>query len=295
MNLRKCPLFLSMTLVLLGGCGGSENRVIVGSKHFTEQRILAEMICHLVERNTDLEVDRRLGLQGTKVAFTAILEGDIDVYPEYTGTALINILNQDYDRTATQDEIFEQVSDTFSTQWSLAWLDPLGFANTYVYAMRQEHAAKLNVTQISELEQYSDSLKAGFDHEFTTRPEYRQFEEVYGFTFANVTTLAPDLMYRALKNGEVDVIDAFSTDGRIRAYDFRMLEDNEGLFPPYDAAIVIRQDLVKRHPEVRRQLEKLSGKITVEEMRKLNYEVSENLKAPTAVAETFLRQKGLIQ
>lgn len=294
-TMLKCSLMPLMMLVMIGGCGGGKDRVVVGSKHFTEQRILAEMICHLVERNTDLRVDRRLGLQGTKVAFTAIREGDVDVYPEYTGTALINILNQDYDRTATQGQVFEQVSGAFSERWSLDWLDPLGFANTYTYAMRAEHAAKLGVTKISELESHSDSLEAGFDHEYTMRPEYSQFEAVYGFTFESVTKLDPDLMYRALRDGEVDVIDAFSTDGRIQAYDFRMLEDDKELFPPYDAAILIRQDVTKRHPRLREQLEKLSGKISAEEMRRMNYEVSENLKAPVDVAESFLRREGLIQ
>lgn len=283
------------TCVPFSGCGDSKNRVVVGSKQFTEQKILGEMVCQLIERNTNLTVDRRLGLQGTKVAFAALREGDIDVYPEYTGTALINILEQDYDRGMDRDEIYDLVKRQWSKKWALRWLDPLGFDNTYVYSMRKQHAAELGVTKISELEPHCDSIQGGFDHEYSTRPEYKQFEKVYGFSFENVTKLDPDLTYRALQDGEVDIIDAFSTDGRIQAYDFRALEDDKELFPPYDAAFVVREDLAERHPEIVEQLDQLSGNITAADMRKMNYDVSENLEAPASVAAAFLRRKGLIE
>ncbi|MFO7901166.1 MAG: glycine betaine ABC transporter substrate-binding protein [Planctomycetota bacterium] len=282
-------------MVALSGCGDGKDRIVVGSKQFTEQKILGEMVCQLIEINTDFRVDRRIGLQGTKVAFAAIREGDIDIYPEYTGTALINILERDYDRDMNRDQIYDLVKREWAEQWSLRWLDPLGFDNTYAYSMRDEHAAELGVTKISELEPHADSIQAGFDHEYSTRPEYKQFEDVYGFVFENVTKLDPDLTYRALQDGQVDIIDAFSTDGRIQAYGLRALQDDKGLFPPYDAAFVIRQDVADRHPEILEQMKKLSGKISATEMRKMNYDVSENLKAPATVAAAFLRRKGLVE
>lgn len=290
------PLMIAMvSMVALSGCGDGRDRIVVGSKQFTEQKVLAEMICQLLERNTDLRVDRRLGLQGTKIAFAAVREGDIDIYPEYTGTALINILERDYDRDMNQDQIYDLVKREWAEQWSLRWLDPLGFDNTYAYSMRGEHAADLGVTKISELEPHADSLQAGFCHEYTTRPEYEQFEQVYGFALENVTKLDPDLTYRALQEGQVDIIDAFATDGRIQAYGFRVLEDDKELFPPYDAAFVVRQDVTARHPEIVEQLQKLSGKVSATEMQKMNYDVSENLQAPATVAAAFLRRKGLIE
>ncbi|MFW6170837.1 MAG: glycine betaine ABC transporter substrate-binding protein [Planctomycetota bacterium] len=293
---RSVSFVIAMvSMLVVSGCGDGKNRVVVGSKQFTEQKVLGEMVCQLIEINTDFRVDRRLGLQGTKVAFAAIREGDIDIYPEYTGTALINILERDYDRDMDRDQIYDLVKREWSEQWSLRWLDPLGFDNTYAYAMRDQHAAELDITKISELEPHADAIQAGFCHEYTTRPEYKKFEDVYGFMFDNVTKLDPDLTYRALQEGQVDIIDAFSSDGRIQAYDFRVLRDDKELFPPYDAAFVIRQDLADRHPEILEQLKKLSGKISATEMRKMNYDVSENLKAPATVAAAFLRREGLIE
>ena len=286
-----------LTAVLIcGGCGGGgADRIVVGSKHFTEQKILGEMICRLIEERTDLSVRRRLGLQGTKVAFAALREGDVDVYPEYTGTGLINILNKHYDRTMDRDAIRKLVSEEFEQRWGLTWLRPLGFANTYAYAMRDEQAESLGVTKISDLDRHAGDIEAGFDHEYTTRPEYKNFEKVYGFTIDNVIKLDPDLTYRALKNDEVDLIDAFSTDGRIQAYDFRLLEDDKDLFPPYDACFVVGQNLAKEHPGVVKLLRELEGKITAAEMQQMNFDVTDQLRPAEEVAEEFLRKEGLIE
>jgi len=269
--------------------------IVVGSKHFTEQKILGQMIAQLIEAKTDLKVRRRLGLQGTKVCFGAIQEGDLDIYPEYTGTGLVNILGLDYDPSQSRQDVLDKVRSEFAQRWSLVWLPPLGFDNTFAFAMREEDAERLGITKISDLAKYKDTLRPGFDHEYTTRPEYKRFGEVYGFTFGKkITRLDPDLTYEAIKEGLVDLIDAFSTDGRIAAYNLRVLEDDKHLFPPYDACILIRQETLDKYPDLKGVLNHLSGAITPEKMQAMNYAVSSGSRSPAAVAREFLASRKLI-
>ncbi|MFW6164052.1 MAG: glycine betaine ABC transporter substrate-binding protein [Planctomycetota bacterium] len=287
-------LILIVALAGLFTMGGGED-VAVGSKHFTEQKILGNMIAQLIEAHTDLSVKRQVGLQGTKVCFGAIAEGDVDIYPEYTGTGLVNILEEDFQPGQTPQQILEHVRQAFKERWDLLWLEPLGFDNTYAFAMREDQAEELGIKTISDLEEHAAELKPGFDHEFTNRPEWKRFEQVYGFTFAkSITKLAPDLTYKALQDGSVDIIDAFATDGRIEAYDLRVLEDDKNLFPPYDSCILVRQDALDAHPELRDVLGKLAGTISADEMRVMNYAVTDELKPPADVARDFLQKKGLL-
>ncbi len=285
-------LLCSIVFLLFSGQSGD---IVVGSKHFTEQKILGEIIAQLIEHQTDLKVQRRLGLQGTKVAFAAVREGNLDIYPEYTGTALVNILEETYDPNLGRQEIFAHVQDEFMQRWDLRFLEPLGFANTYAFAMRQQQANELGIERVSELEPYADQLQPGFDHEFTMRPEYKRFADLYGFGFEkDIIKLDPDLTYKALSSGSVDIIDAFSTDGRIEAYSIRVLEDDKNLFPPYDACIIVRNDILQVYPQLKKVLEQLSGLINARQMRKMNYAVTEDLRAPSWVARKFLLSQGLI-
>ena len=288
-------VFLAVIAIPVGLHFRKRADIVVGSKHFTEQKILGEMIAQLIEAKTKLKVRRRLGLQGTKVCFGAIQEGDLDIYPDYTGTGLVNILEEDYAPSQSRQDVFSHVRDEFAERWNIVWLRPLGFANTYAFAMREDHAEKLGVTNVSDLEKHRDTIRPGFDHEYTTRPEFKRFGEVYGFTFGKkITKLDPDLTYKALKEEAVDLIDAFSTDGRIAAYKLRVLADDKHLFPPYDCSILIRQATLDRHPELRGVLGLLSGAISPEEMQKMNYAVTEEVRSPAAVAAEFLRKKKLL-
>ncbi len=277
------------------GSQSEAKSIIVGSKHFTEQKVLGEMIALLIERNTDIQVRRKLGLQGTKVVFDAVRTGEIDLYPEYTGTGLINLLNMKYNSDMTREQVRQIVTEQFSEQWKLRWMEPLGFANTYAFAMRKEHAKELEITKVSELKDHASKLKPGFDHEFTDRPEYKQFAELYGFEFTRVTKIAPDIMYKAIKEEEVDIIDAFSTDGRISAYELTVLEDDKGLFPPYDCAIVVREDTLAKYPELEAQLKKLNGLISAADMQSMNYTVTDKNITAREVAEKFLSNAKLIE
>lgn len=288
-------VFLVVIAITVGLHLRKRGDIVIGSKHFTEQKILGEMIAQLIEANTKLKVRRRLGLQGTKVCFGAIQEGDLDIYPDYTGTGLVNILEEDYDPAQSRQDVLEHVRNEYAKRWGIVWLDPLGFANTYAFAMRKGHAEELGITKVSDLEKHKDAIRPGFDHEYTTRPEFKRFGEVYGFTFGKkITRLDPDLTYKALKEESVDLIDAFSTDGRIAAYNLRVLEDDKHLFPPYDCCILVRQATLDKHPQLRDVLARLSGAISPEEMRKMNYAVTDEIRSPAAVAAEFLKRKGLV-
>ncbi len=278
----------------LGGCGGQSEKIVVGSKNFTEQKILGHMFAELIEAHTDLAVERRVGLQGTLVCFNALKEGDIHLYPEYTGTGLTAILEEAV--ISDPEDAYAHVKSEFGRRWDLAWLAPLGFNNTYTLTMRRKHAADLEITRISDLRDHADDLKPGFDHEFMSRPDgYDPLTEAYGFRFQHEPVeLDPGLMYRAISDGRVDVIDGFATDGRIPAFDLVILDDNRGFFPPYYAAPLVRQEVLEAHPEVAEALNRLAGKIDSETMGQMNYEVDENHRSPGDVALAFLQAQGLL-
>jgi len=300
--MKKLILVLIVFAAIAGGLVaywfGRRADITIGSKHFTEQRVLGEMIAQLIEHHTDLTVKRQLGLQGTMVCFEALKEGDLDMYVEYTGTGLVNILGEGYDANLSRAEVLKYVRERFTEKYKkadLVWLDPLGFSNSYCFAMRDDHAEQLGATKISDLAAHKDILKPGFDHEFTIRPEYERFPDVYGFWFSKpVQIFAPDLMYGVLKEADVDIIDAFWTDGRIKDYGFRLLADDKDLFPPYDACILVRREVLEQYPSLRKALSMLSGKITGEQMRQLNFTVTNELRPHADVAREFLKSEGLI-
>lgn len=278
----------------VGGCGKQPGRIVVGSKNFTEQKVLGHMFAELIEAHTDLAVERRVGLQGTLVCFNALKEGDIDLYPEYTGTGLTAILEEPV--ISDPEEAYEHVSSEFGMRWEVAWLQPLGFNNTYTLTMRHAQAEELGITRISDLRDHADELKPGFDHEFMSRPDgYEPLTEAYGFRFEEEPVeLDPGLMYRAIGDGRVDVIDGFATDGRIAAFDLVILEDDAGFFPPYYAAPLVREEVLEAHPEMADALNRLAGRIDSETMARMNYEVDENHRSPREVALEFLREEGLV-
>lgn len=290
----------ALASLALVGCGEapeglvSKDEIIVGSKNFTEQKILGHMFADLIERHSDCVAKRLVGLQGTLVCFNALRKGEIDTYPEYTGTGLTAILKEDV--ISDPDEVYAHVKAEFTEQWDLAWLEPLGFNNTYTLAMREGHAEELGIRRISDLEQYADELKPGFDHEFLSRPDgYGPLTKAYGFEFTQEPAeLDPGLMYRALADRRVDVIDAFATDGRIEAFSLRVLEDDKGFFPPYYAAPLVRQEILDKHPTVADALNRLAGQIDSSEMARMNYQVDEEHESPADVAHDFLVEKGLI-
>lgn len=288
----------TLTLLVVGlGCSPApeepQGNVVIGSKNFTEQLILGEMLAQLIEDRTDLQVERRLNLGGTMICHGALTGGEIDLYPEYTGTALTAILNREVISSPTDS--YQTVAQAYHEQFDCQWLEPLGFNNTYAITVRQSDAEENGWATIEDLAPVADSLRAGFTAEFAERPDgYPGLKEAYGFSFGSVRDLDPGLMYPAIAQDEVDVICAFATDGRIAAYNLEPLEDNRGFFPPYFAAPVVRQDTLKEYPEIRQAINALAGLLNNEQMQKLNYAVDEEKRATDRVAREYLTDRGLV-
>jgi len=272
--------------------GPTSGRIVVGSKNFTEQFILAEIIAQTLERETDLEVVRKVNLAGTAVCQQALESGDIDLYPEYSGTALLAVLK--VPATSDPAEAWTTVKEGYRTRFDLEWLPPLGFANTYALAVRQSEADAKGWQTIDDLRASAARIRGGFTSEFLERDDgYPGLARKYGFRLGTTVDMDPSLMYEAVRKGDVDVISAFSTDGRIAAFDLALLEDTRRFFPPYDAAIVARSETLKRYPEARQALESLSGKLTEAVMQELNRAVDQDGKLPRDVARAFLEEQGL--
>jgi osmoprotectant transport system permease protein len=293
-------LVLSGALILVAlipaGIGKKiEKQITIGSKEFTEQIILGEILAQLVESRTDVSVARKFGLGGTMVCFNALKNGEIDLYPEYTGTGLTAILKREV--VTDPDEVYRIVSDEFERMYDLIWLQPFGFNNTYALAMRSDQARQLNLTNISDLSGRELDLTPGFTQEFLERPDgYPGLSKRYDLRFAREPRgMDPGLMYVALKEGDVDIICAFATDGRIPAFNLQVLKDDKHYFPPYYAAPLVRKEALARVPELGSVLNELSGLIDDRKMAAMNYQVDEEGKSPEDVASDFLSNAGLTE
>ena len=280
--------------------------VAVGSKQFTEQLIVGEMLALLLE-NADYAVERQTGLAGTDVVHQALLSGEVDTYVEYTGTGLLAILGMDLPAAtpaagaaatpvAGIDVVYDIVKDEYGKQFNVVWLDPLGFNNTYTLAMTEERAAELGVETISDLVAVAGDLTFGGTQEFLARPDgLPGLMEVYpGLEFGDVQGFDAGLVYQAVDSGDVDVISGFATDGRIPALGLVNLTDDSGFFPPYYAAPLVRQELLDEDPAVAEVLNSLAGMLDDQTMADLNAQVDVDGEEPEDVARTYLEEQGMI-
>jgi osmoprotectant transport system permease protein len=283
-----CPRWLLALLTLAFCCAGATAQPIrVGSKNFTEQEILGELVAQLIERTTELDVERRFGLGGTDICHAALLAGEIDLYVEYTGTGLVTVLKREV--IANPNRAYLAVAEAYREQFGLVWLPPIGFNNTYAITVREAQAQRQGWANVSDLQQAAPELTAGFTAEFMERPDgYPGVRGTYGFSFGNSVDLDPGLMYEALAGGQVDVICAFATDGRIAEFDLRTLEDDAGFFPPYDACPVVRAETLAEFPQIRRALALLAGAIDDEQMREMNRAVDVDRRPPAEVARAWI-------
>jgi glycine betaine/choline ABC-type transport system substrate-binding protein len=261
--------------------------ISIGSKAFTESIVLAEMMAMLIERGTDLQVIRRTNLGGTHICFQALRSGEIDLYPEYTGTGLMAILELPVENDPAR--ALSIVKSAFEQKYDLEWLAPLAFNNTYALAMTDAKAARLGISSITDLLRHPE-LSAGFTEEFMVRKDgYPGLVKAYGLSFArSPSSMEAGLMYGAVAEGRVDVISAYATDGRIDKFALRVLEDDRRFFPPYQAAPLVRSELLERRPDVRAALAVLEGKLTDAEMRKINAEVDLGGRRPEDVAREWV-------
>ncbi len=278
-----------LALALLAGCSRGPAPLVVGSKPFAESELLGEMFAQLAEAD-GARVERRFYLGG-QVCFEALKKGDLDLYAEYTGTGLVNMLGEA--PQSEPDMVFRRVSEQFSKRWGLEWLPRLGFNNTYALVARAADAGRLG--RLSDLPR-AKGLRCGFDLEFADRPDgYKGLVKALGAPFcAQTRQMAPELMYGALARGEVDVISGYSTDGRIAALGLAALPDDKGFFPPYQAAPLAGRRAFVKAPRLKGRLEALAGKLTDAEMTRLNAEVVAQKRQAKGVAEAFLRRNGLL-
>ncbi|MCO6509410.1 MAG: hypothetical protein J5I65_01330, partial [Aridibacter famidurans] len=285
-------LFLLSAAALFSQQSGT---VTVASKAFTESRLLAEIMAQLIEARTDLTVERRMGLGGTMVVFTALQEGEADIYPDYTGTGWSIVLKRE-EKAPDPLRTFLTVKREYERRFNITWLDPFGFSNSYAVAVREPVAERLGITRISDLNEHAGELTAGWSLEFLNREDgLPGLRSHYGLRLADSRGMEHGLAYEAIRSGEIDLIDAYTTDGKLLKYPLRLLEDDKNFFPPYECAPLIRQETLERHPELKKVLDELAFRIPAERMQKLNYEVEEAGRPFADVARTFLVEEGLLK
>ena len=286
-------IFTLAFAILLAACGPPRaDRIVVGSKNFTEQLVLGEIIAQQIENKTHLPVERRFYLAGSYICHQAILGGRIDIYPEYTGTALTAILKQQ--PSSDPQQVYNQVKNEYAKLFSLDVGQPFGFNNTFAIEIRGEDARKLGLKTISQASTYTPQWRAGFGYEFMERPDgYKGLAATYGLRFAESPRIMDlGLLARALKEKQIDLAAGNATDGLIPALDLFVLADDRHYFPPYEAVPIIRQDMLARHPEVGKALNELAGKISDDDMRRLNYAVDGQHHDVKQVVKEFLEKES---
>jgi osmoprotectant transport system permease protein len=261
-------------------------RIVVGAKTFTEQYILAAILSKTIANATGTQVDVASSL-GSTVAFDALRAGDIDAYVDYTGTIWATIMRRDAS-SVDRDTVLREVGRYLKGEHGIEVVGALGFENAYAMAMRRSHAADLRVRSLTDLARYASRLAVGGDYEFFQRPEWRAIQDRYGLQFREQRSMDPSLMYQAVANSQVDLIGAFSTDGRIAALDLVLLEDERHAIPPYDAVILAGARLVREHSDAIAALRGLSGTIDADRMRRMNLAVDQDGQSPETVAAGFV-------
>jgi len=287
--LRRAAGALAL-LLLLGSCSTDRsNRIVIGCKNFTEQLVLAEIMAQQIEAQTHLVVERRYYLAGTLIAQQAILGGRIDLYPEYTGTALTAVLKG---RPVAADQVYGQVKAEYAQRFHLGVGRPFGFNDTFAIEIRGDDARRLGLKTISQAAAFAPGWRAGFGYEFMERPDgYAGLAATYGLHFAQPPRIMDlGLITRALREKQVDLIAGNMTDGLIPTFDLFVLADDKHYFPPYEAVPIFREALVALHPEVEQALDRLAGKISDDDMRRLNYAIDGQHRDVKQVAAEFLHR-----
>jgi len=283
--------FLSGLALLLAGCVPKTSGLSIGSKNFTEQLVLGELLAQYLARFTALPIEKRFYLAGTYICHQALLAGRIDMYVEYTGTALVAILKEP--PSSDHAAVFNAVKDLYSRRFNLEVLPSLGFDNTFAMVMRGSDARRLRLKTLSDAAAVAPQLRLGVGYEFIERPDgYKVLVSKSGLKFAEAPRVMDlGLLYRALQNNQVDMVAGSNTDGLIAALDLVVLEDDRHYFPPYDAVPIVRRDTLERQPEVGKALRALSGRISAEDMRRMNYTVDGEKKDAAMVVRDFLAKK----
>jgi osmoprotectant transport system substrate-binding protein len=280
--------FLSALVLMAAGCSSRREAITVGSKNFTEQLILGEIIAQMLERVGSVPIERRFYLAGTYICHQALLAGRIDTYVEYTGTALAAVLKEPF--TGDAGSVYQHVKDGYQRRFGLAVLPPLGFNNSFAIVMRGADARQMGLKSLSDLGAVAPRLRMGVGYEFLERTDgYNGLATTYGLRFAEAPRVMDlGLLYRALESRQVDLVAGANTDGLIAALDLVVLEDDHHYFPPYDAIPVVRRQSLDRYPGLHVVFERLANRLSAEEMRRLNYAVEGEKKDATQVVRDYL-------
>lgn len=290
-----------VTLVLLVGSTlsfgkASSKRLTIAGKLGAEPAILINMYKDLIEEDTDIEVDLKENFGKTAFLFEALKNEEIDIYPEFSGTITSSLLDKKIDKLSNDPrEVYEKARDEIYDQDKLIFLEPMEYQNTYALAVKKSFAEEHKLEKISDLKKIEDILKPGFTIEFNDREDgNRGLKSVYDLNI-NAVTMEPKLRYKALDQDDINLIEVYSTDSEIITHDLTILEDDKNLFPPYQGGPLLREETLEKYPEIKEPLEKLAGKISSEEMTKLNYQVDVEGKDPADVARSYLKENKLIK
>ena len=280
-----------IALALTCGCTKGPRPIVVGSKNFTEQLVLGEIIAQQLERKLGQKVERRLNLGGTLLAHQALVSGEIDVYPEYTGTALTAILK--LPPSSDPKHVLDEVRSEYEKRWRIEWLGPFGFNNSFAMVVRSDDARQAGLHSISDAARSRKDWAMGAGYEFVERPDgFHGLVQAYGLGISGqIETMDLGLLYQALEQRKVDMIAASATDGMISVLDVTVLQDDRHYFPPYEAAPLVPAETLAAHPGMRQALEELAGRLTDQEMQKLNYELDGKHRPLADVAGEFLERK----
>jgi osmoprotectant transport system substrate-binding protein len=290
----KCLwVVLSIACVLSSCHKARERKITIGSKFFTEQVILAELLAQHIEARTGILVDRKTNLGGTLLVHKALLAGELDLYVEYTGTALTSVLNER--PSGDSSAVYARVRSLYAERFHLEVTEPLGFENTFAMVIRGDDAQRFHLRTMSDLVPIAPQWRVGVGYEFLERPDgFRGWSERYGLHFADKPRVMDlGLIYRALVDHQVDIVAGNSTDGLIDSLGLVALQDDKHYFPPYDAVPIIRQSTLARFPQLRGALAELAGKISASDIRRLNYAVEGQLQDPAEVVRQFRVSHGL--
>jgi len=284
---------LALVILIAPVFGHQDEKIVIAGKLGSEPEILINMYKILIEENTDLSVQLKPGLGKTSFVFNALKSGSIDIYPEFTGTAISEFLKETANST-NQEKVYEQAKDGLLKRFNFVMLEPMEYNNTYALAVPSDFAEQYGLETISDLKGMEDQIKAGFTLEFSDREDgYKGIQGLYGIQFPNLVTMEPKLRYVAVESGEINLVDAYSTDSELRQYHLKVLKDDKQLFPPYQGAPLLRKETAERYPEIVKALNQLAGRITDDEMREMNYQVNVEGKNPYEVAKSYLEKEGI--
>ncbi len=293
--MKKTIICILLAAILIFSIGCAKQKVVIASKPFTESYILAEMLTLLIEANTDITVEQKLGIGGgTSNIHPGMISGEIDIYPEYTGTGWLFVLKKEL--INDPQELYLATKDAYEQEYGIIWSQLYGFNDTFGIAVKQELADSLNLATYSDLAAVSADLNLGAEYDFYEREDgYPGLQALYGFEFGETTELDIGLKYEAIVSNQVDVINIFSTDGRLKAEGLVVLTDDLNFFPSYYGATLIRKETLDKYPELSKVLAMLDGQISNDEMTYLNYLVDIENADPKVVAMDFLKSKGLYE